>query len=160
MAQAPDRTVQRRLCQALADAGGKLSREDLFAALAVQKTPFNSATYNAAKLARIVRVESDDSFRLTKTGRQWLESLQGEERAPAKRTPRKAAPESGEATAAAAAPKHAVAHFEPVVERSFRFGLFSDGALQIEKDGVVVQLTPSELQELQAQLRRVSATLA
>ncbi|MFC5498160.1 hypothetical protein ACFPOE_11490 [Caenimonas terrae] len=145
---------------ALLMAKGPLTREQLLEDVSAERTAFYNAVFNAKKAEHITFHEKDGTYRITKAGKEWttgggnLDNQQADAapkdtpRAKPGRTVRKPSAASTAQLAPAARTDLAIRTFEPVVERSFRCAVFSDGGFHLTKNGVSIDLTAAEHAEM------------
>jgi hypothetical protein len=149
---------------------GDLSTEELKADVSAEPRAFQNAIYNAKGARHITFSASADKWHLTSEGKDWTSggaNLDNHRAAPAPSPTRKAATPAQAKRAkpgqrikkaprtvktAAAEPSFATTvatrPFEPVIERSFRCAVFSDGGFFLAKGDQKIELTAAEHSEM------------
>jgi hypothetical protein len=165
---------QYLICKHLIEKGD-LTREGLVQLVGCDATAFNNAMFSAKKNSRIVFIARTETYRITKTGREWA-GIAG------LITPRTGAPSTKPRAKAKASaeqgqrPAQNIVHasgavdilqsdpserrFMLVEERSFRCAVFSDGGFHLAKGGQEINLTPAEHSEMLRYLERMAEQTA
>jgi hypothetical protein len=162
-APAPRRNIQRQICAQLTQ--GKLTRDELASQLlALDTKQLSQGLFQVNQFGRAKKV--GDAWQLTPAGRAYVANkpFSLSDPAPAPKKARRAQQGKKVRSAPASTAQFtdrpgtalAVAAFEPVVERSFRCAVFSDGGFHMAKNGQQVDLTPAEHAEMLRYLERMA----
>lgn len=144
---------QLLVCRALLEEDQ--TRTALAAALPdLTSAQISGALNNAKAHDRIVWIESDQAFRLTKAGREWLAPT--ESAAPPERKTRAAKTRGSAHQRRARKPSKKVDTSPTDDEAAFRCAVISDGAFFISKDGVVIELDAGEHRQMLDYLERMA----
>lgn len=178
--QANATSIRMRLCRALA--GSSMHRKALAAVLSDLDTKQLTQNVFMATRDKLVEYYTFDGglrmYRLTTKGRRYVEGAgaadgdnapapAAKKARPAKVPAKRAKPgakmrrrPAETAEIAAPATHLAVREFEPVVERSFRCAVFSDGAFHLAKNGQTIDLTAAEHAEMLRYIERMAVEAA
>jgi DNA-binding PadR family transcriptional regulator len=145
-----DGSPQLLICSGLLQ--NDLTREQVAEAFSELSTSqISSALNNAKSHGRIAWIEKDGVYRLTKTGKEWVQAAAGEE-SPPEPTRRKAAHRRGRAKRDEVDTSPAVDEAESV----FRCAVMSDGCFFVSKEGVTIELEPDEHKQMLHYLERMA----
>jgi hypothetical protein len=162
------RTAQYQIIQLLVDSG-PLEREALREQVQSDVRAFDSALYNARKFDRIAFNDKDLKYHFKSAGKAWLQGSAGKHTTGTKprrdkvaqapkpaTTGKKARPASAPAQAFSALRAVSAIACDPVVERSFRCAVYSDGGFHLAKNGAEINLTQAEHAEMLRYLERMA----